>query len=83
MRSVIRTLTGYAQNAHKTGISSLRRTRLARSGFTVHPIKKRMFESTAAALVPEKGERAARDRGRYARSAHPPEAARRELPPCR
>ena len=35
MQSSIRTLTGYAQNAHKTGILSLRRTRLARSGFIV------------------------------------------------
>ena len=35
MRSLIRPLTGYAQKAHKTGILSLRRTRLARSGFVV------------------------------------------------
>jgi hypothetical protein len=35
MQSSIRTLTGYAQNAYKTGILSLRRTRLARSGVIV------------------------------------------------
>ena len=35
MRSVIRTLTGCALNVHKTGILSLRCTRLARSGLIV------------------------------------------------
>ena len=33
MQSFIHTLTGYTQNAHKTGILGLRRTRLTRSGF--------------------------------------------------
>ena len=33
MQSSIRTLTGYAQNAYKTGILSLRRNRLPRSGW--------------------------------------------------
>ena len=35
MQSSIRTLTGYAQNAHKAGNMGLRRTRLARSGLNV------------------------------------------------
>ena len=34
MQSCIRTLTGYAQNAHKTGILSLHHSRLTRSGLS-------------------------------------------------
>ena len=35
MQSLIRTLTGYAQDAYKAGNMGLRRTRLARSGLIV------------------------------------------------
>ena len=55
IRTVIRTLTGYAQNAHKTGILGLRRTRLTRSGLSSSiepPIAPPRFAGSALHVQP-------------------------------
>ena len=47
MQSFIRTLTGCAQNAHKTGILGLRHTRLTRSGLSRRGVKSCIAQTMA------------------------------------